>query len=59
MIVVGHGARFDMDDVIALAERLDAPVLTTFKAKGLVSDDHPLGVRACSAAAARRSRAGS
>ena len=29
--------------MIALAERLDAPVLTTFKAKGLVPDTHPLG----------------
>ena len=43
VIVVGHGARFDMADVLALAEALDAPVLTTFKAKGLVSDHHPLG----------------
>ena len=43
MIIVGHGARFDMDAVVALAEPLDAPVLTTFKAKGQVSDHHPLG----------------
>jgi len=43
VIVVGHGARFEMDDVIALAESLDAPVLTTFKAKGQISDHHPLG----------------
>ena len=43
VIVVGHGARFDMDDVTALAESLGAPVLTTFKAKGLISDRHPLG----------------
>jgi len=43
VFVVGHGARFDMDDVMALAEALDAPVLTTFKAKGQVSDHHPLG----------------
>ena len=28
---------------MALAERLNAPVLTTFKGKGLVSDHHPLG----------------
>ena len=28
---------------VELAERLDAPVLTTFKAKGLVPDTHPLG----------------
>jgi pyruvate oxidase len=43
VIVVGHGARFDMSDVVAFAEVLDAPVLTTFKAKGLISDRHPLG----------------
>ena len=43
VIVVGHGARFDMPDVLALAEQLGAPVLTTFKAKGQVSDHHPLG----------------
>ena len=29
--------------VLELAERLGAPVFTTFKAKGLVGDDHPLG----------------
>ena len=43
VIVVGHGTRFEMDDVLELAGALGAPVLTTFKAKGLVSDRHPLG----------------
>ncbi len=43
VIVVGHGARFDMPDVIAFAEQLRAPVLTTFKAKGQISERHPLG----------------
>lgn len=43
VIVVGHGARSDMEAVLELAEALDAPVLTTFKAKGQVSDRHPLG----------------
>lgn len=45
VIIVGHGARFDMDAVASLAERLNAPILTTFKAKGLVGDfpRHPLG----------------
>ena len=43
VIVVGHGAREDMASVTALAESLGAPVLTTFKAKGLISDHHPLG----------------
>ncbi len=43
VIIVGHGARFDMPAVIALAEQLGAPIVTTFKGKGLVSDTHPLG----------------
>ncbi|MEM1242837.1 MAG: thiamine pyrophosphate-binding protein [Cyanobacteria bacterium P01_H01_bin.26] len=43
VIIVGHGARFDMAAVTALAELLGAPILTTFKAKGLISDHHPLG----------------
>jgi pyruvate oxidase len=42
VIVVGYGARERMDDVIALADELGAPVLTTFKAKGQIGDDHPL-----------------
>ncbi|MEM8713946.1 MAG: thiamine pyrophosphate-binding protein, partial [Planctomycetota bacterium] len=42
VIIVGHGARFDMDAVIGLAESLNAPVLTTFKAKGIIGDGHPL-----------------
>ncbi len=42
MIIVGHGARFHMDAVTALAEQLGAPVITTFKAKGQIGDDHPL-----------------
>jgi thiamine pyrophosphate-dependent acetolactate synthase large subunit-like protein/nitrite reductase/ring-hydroxylating ferredoxin subunit len=43
VIVVGHGAREDMPAVLHFADALGAPVLTTFKAKGLVSDHHPLG----------------
>ena len=43
VIIVGHGARFHMDEVTALAEHLDAPVVTTFKGKGQISDHHPLG----------------
>ena len=42
MIIVGHGARFHMPAVTALAEQLGAPVITTFKAKGQIGDDHPL-----------------
>ena len=43
VLIVGHGARQAAGQVRALAERLGAPVLTTFKAKGLVPDTHPLG----------------
>jgi pyruvate oxidase len=42
VIVLGHGARRGIDDVVRLAEHLNAPILTTFKAKGIVADDHPL-----------------
>jgi pyruvate oxidase len=42
-IVVGNGARPHRDAVMALAEHLDAPVISTFKAKGTFPDDHPLG----------------
>lgn len=41
VIIVGHGAYGARDQIIELAEKLGAPVLTTFKAKGLVPDDHP------------------
>jgi pyruvate oxidase len=43
VLVVGHGARQARTAVTQLAEHLGAPVLTTFKAKGLVPDTHPLG----------------
>ncbi|GAA3218146.1 thiamine pyrophosphate-binding protein [Pseudonocardia petroleophila] len=43
VLVVGQGARGALDEVRALAERLGAPVLTTFRAKGLLPDTHPLG----------------
>jgi len=43
VIIVGHGAHFHMPEVVELAELLHAPVITTFKAKGLISDRHPLG----------------
>jgi pyruvate oxidase len=50
VIIVGHGSRFEMESIQALAEELNCPVLTTFKGKGLIGDcgapinsGHPLG----------------
>lgn len=42
VIVVGNGARGHMGAITGLAERLGAAVITTFRGKGLISDDHPL-----------------
>ncbi len=41
-IILGHGARNHREAALAFAERIGAPVITTFKAKGLVGDAHPL-----------------
>ncbi len=42
VIIVGHGSRFCMPQIIRLAEHLKMPVITTFKGKGQISDYHPL-----------------
>ena len=38
---MGYGAREVVDDVLALAEIMGAPVATTFKGKALIPDSHP------------------
>ncbi|TMU50890.1 thiamine pyrophosphate-dependent enzyme [Flagellimonas algicola] len=43
VIILGHGARAYKKQLAAFAESLNAPVVTTFKGKGLISDYHPLG----------------
>jgi thiamine pyrophosphate-dependent acetolactate synthase large subunit-like protein/nitrite reductase/ring-hydroxylating ferredoxin subunit len=42
VIIVGHGARFHMKEIITFAESINSPVLTTFKGKGQIPDSHPL-----------------
>ncbi len=42
LIIAGNGARPHRAEVVNLAEALGAPVATTFKAKGLIGDDHEL-----------------
>lgn len=41
-IIVGNGAKFSMEKIIRFAENIEAPVITTFKGKGLIPDNHPL-----------------
>ena len=43
LIIVGAGARHEMAQVLQFAEHIGAPVATTFKGKGMISDSHPLG----------------
>jgi thiamine pyrophosphate-dependent acetolactate synthase large subunit-like protein len=43
VLVLGHGARPFAEWLIRFAERIDAPCITTFKAKGAIPDTHPLG----------------
>jgi pyruvate oxidase len=42
VIVLGNGARDGIAEIVSLAEKIGAPVATTFKAKGLISDHHAL-----------------
>ncbi|MGZ0746058.1 thiamine pyrophosphate-binding protein [Haloparvum sp. AD34] len=44
VIVAGGGVRRAgaSDELVAFAERLDAPVVTTYKGKGTIPEDHPL-----------------
>ena len=41
VIIVGYGALGRMEHIRELADKLRAPVLTTFKAKGQIADDDP------------------
>ncbi|HZK30392.1 MAG TPA: thiamine pyrophosphate-dependent enzyme [Methanoregula sp.] len=41
VILAGWGAYPDGQQVLALAEKINAPILTTFRAKGILPDDNP------------------
>ena len=41
VIIAGWGAFGEGEAVIALAEKIQAPVLTTYRAKGIIPEDHP------------------
>ncbi|UOQ61422.1 thiamine pyrophosphate-binding protein [Leucobacter rhizosphaerae] len=53
-ILAGGGSRGAAAELRALAERLDAPVVTTLNAKGVLDEAHPLAVGSCLRLAAGR-----
>ena len=55
LILVGGGALDAAPAVVALAERLDAPVVMTINARGVLAATHPLGISASPSFAAVRS----
>lgn len=44
LILAGIGAQAAAPDLVALAERIGAPIIKTLRAKALLADDHPLTV---------------
>lgn len=44
LLYIGNGAAAAAGDVLLLAERLEAPVATTFTAKGVFPESHPLAL---------------
>lgn len=41
VIIAGWGAYGDGGAIVALAEKIRAPILTTYRAKGILPEDHP------------------
>ena len=42
MIIAGFGCRGQGNKLLKLATKISAPIVTTFRAKGTVDEDHPL-----------------
>ena len=42
VIIAGFGCNEQGDNLIDLAEKITAPIVTTFRGKGVVDEDHPL-----------------
>jgi len=42
VIIAGFGSLEAKEQVVKLAERIDAPIVTTFRGKGVVDEKHPL-----------------
>ncbi len=42
VIIAGFGALEASESILELAEKIDAPIVATFRGKGIVDNDHPL-----------------
>lgn len=42
VIIAGFGALGASESILELAEKIDAPIVATFRGKGIVDNDHPL-----------------
>lgn len=42
VIIAGFGGLEAQEYIVRLAEKIDAPIVTTFRGKGIVDEDHPL-----------------
>ncbi|MDO9540212.1 MAG: thiamine pyrophosphate-binding protein [Methanocalculus sp.] len=41
VVIAGFGAYNDAEAVLAFSEKIDASILTTYRAKGILAEDHP------------------
>jgi pyruvate oxidase len=44
VLIVGYGARRQRDAVLEVAEKISAPIATTYRAKGVIPEDHALAL---------------
>ncbi len=44
VIIIGFGAMGQGDNIVELAEKISAPIVTTFRGKGVIDEDHRLYV---------------
>jgi thiamine pyrophosphate-dependent acetolactate synthase large subunit-like protein len=44
VVIAGYGARGQRESILRIAEKMDAPVATTYRAKGVIPEDHELAL---------------
>ena len=44
VVIAGYGARGQRESILRIAEKMNAPVATTYRAKGVIPEDHELAL---------------